>query len=224
MRLEPTTTLYINEHSTIYPNWPNDLAVLGVLICTVHLTVCSYHVTHVFQSESTLYSCLNVKEFLALSRHKICSFLACDWTRTHNHWVHKRTLYHFAIMAKWLRCVVSTYLYAAFDCMFLTCQVCVSEWIRSKYSQPSSMIWPIGPKGWVFVYELSGSGFESSCSHLNFIFQTALHKEFFDIQATIECGFTLKWVRHMIRTYNEMHRTDKYSQHSSIIWPFWLNG
>ena len=35
------------------------------------LTVCSYHVTYVFQSESTLYSCLNVKELLALSRHEI---------------------------------------------------------------------------------------------------------------------------------------------------------
>ena len=40
----------------------------------------------------------------------------------------------------------------------------------------------------------------------------------------IECGFTLKRVRDMIRTYNQMHRTDKYSQHSSIIWPVWLNG
>ena len=36
------------------------------------------------------------------------------------------------------------------DCMFLSCHVLVSVW----------------PNGWVFVYELSGSGFESSCSHL----------------------------------------------------------
>ena len=41
---------------------------------------------------------------------------------------------------------------------------------------------------------------------------------------TIECGFTLKRVRDMIKTYSQMHRTDKYSQHSSIIWPAWLNG
>ena len=26
------------------------------------MTACSYHVTYAFQSESTLYSCLNVKE------------------------------------------------------------------------------------------------------------------------------------------------------------------
>ena len=36
-------------------------------------------------------------------------------------------------------------------------------------------------------------------------------KEFFDIQATIECGFTLKPVRDMTGTCSQMHRTDKYS-------------
>ena len=36
-------------------------------------TVCSCHVTYVFQSESTLYSCLNVKELLAQNRHEIWS-------------------------------------------------------------------------------------------------------------------------------------------------------
>ena len=39
----------------------------------------------------------------------------------------------------------------------------------------------------------------------------------------IEHGFTLKHVRGMIRKYIQMHRKDKYSQHNSIIWPFWLN-
>ena len=34
----------------------------------IMVTVCSYHVTHVFQSEYTLYSCLNVKELLAQNR------------------------------------------------------------------------------------------------------------------------------------------------------------
>ena len=51
-----------------------------------------------------------------------------------------------------------------------------------------------------------------------------LSKEFLDIQATIECGFTLKRVRDMTRTYSQMHRTDKYSEHSSIVWPVWPNG
>ena len=49
-------------------------------------------------------------------------------------------------------------------------------------------------------------------------------KEFHDIQATIECGFSLKRLRDMIRTYSQIHRTGKYSQHSSIIWSVWPNG
>ena len=28
----------------------------------------------------------------------------------------------------------------------------------------------------------------------------------------------------MIAAYCQMHRAGKYSQHGSIIWPFWLNG
>ena len=36
-----------------------------------------------------------------------------NWTRTHNHLVHKRTLNHLAKLARWLSCVVSTYLYGA---------------------------------------------------------------------------------------------------------------
>ena len=55
-------------------------------------------------------------------------------------------------------------------------------------------------------------------------FTPASSKQFFDIKATRECAFTLKRARDMIRTYSQMHRTDKYSQRSKIIWPVWLNG
>ena len=55
------------------PNWPNDWASLWVLTCSTHLTVCHYHVTYTFQSESTLCSCLNVKELLTQNRHDIWS-------------------------------------------------------------------------------------------------------------------------------------------------------
>ena len=55
----------------------------------------------------------------------------CDGTRTHNRLAHKRTLNHLAKLAKWLNCVVSTYMYGTFDCMFLSCQVRVSEWIHT---------------------------------------------------------------------------------------------
>ena len=61
--------------------------------------VCSCYVTYAFQSESTPYSCLNVRELLPLSRSQICSLSDCNWTRTQNHLVRKRTINH---LAKWL--------------------------------------------------------------------------------------------------------------------------
>ena len=49
------------------------------------LAVCSYHVTYAFQSESTLYSCLNVEELLARNRCDIYNLSDCNGTWTHNH-------------------------------------------------------------------------------------------------------------------------------------------
>ena len=72
------------------------------------LTACSYHVTDAFQSESTLYSWLNVKELLAQSRGDIWSSSDCNMTRTHNHLVRKRTLNHWANWAKWLSVCLRT--------------------------------------------------------------------------------------------------------------------
>ena len=51
--------------------------------------------------------------------------------------------------------VVSTYLYGAFDFIFLQCHLTV-------YSKHSSIIWPVWLIGWVFLYKLSGYGFQSS--------------------------------------------------------------
>ena len=50
-----------------------------------------------------------------------------------------------------------------------------------------------------------------------------LSKEFFPLQATMGCEFTLILVGDMIGTSSQMHGTDKYSQHSSIISPIRLN-
>ena len=86
--------------------------------------------TRAFQSESTLYSCLNAKELLARSRPKIWRLSDCNWTRTKDHLVLKRTLNHLNRLNTRL----------------------------------------VLPNWWVFVYKLSGSGFESSCSHLTFRF------------------------------------------------------
>ena len=60
---------------------------------------------------------------------------------------------------------------------------------------------PVWLNGWVFVYGLSLSGFKASCSHLNFSFMPASSKEFLDIKATIECGFTLTCERDMAREH-----------------------
>ena len=50
-----------------------------------------------------------------------------------------------------------------------------------------------------------------------------LSRYVFDIQATTECGFTLKHISDTMGTYNHVQHTDKYSQHGSIIWSVWLN-
>ena len=42
-----------------------------IFVTRVYLTVCSFHVTCAFQSESTLYSCLNFKELFARNRRGI---------------------------------------------------------------------------------------------------------------------------------------------------------
>ena len=42
-----------------------------IFVTRVYLTLCSYHVTCAFQSESTLYSCLNFKELFARNRRGI---------------------------------------------------------------------------------------------------------------------------------------------------------
>ena len=53
-----------------------------------------------FQSESTLYSCLNVKELLARNKCDILSLSDSSRIRIHNHLVCKQTLNHLAKLAK----------------------------------------------------------------------------------------------------------------------------
>ena len=74
--------------------------LLIMLKWSVVLTVCSYHVTFAFQSESALYSCLKVKDHLCRNRHEISGLSDCNKTRTHDHLVFKRTLNHLAKLAK----------------------------------------------------------------------------------------------------------------------------
>ena len=94
-----------------------------------------------------------------------------------------------------------------------------------KYSQHSSIIWPIWLNDWVFVYELSGCGFESPLQSLKLQISHLFGARSFLTFRQLQSVNSL-WNAYldMIRTCSQMHRTDKYSQHSSIIWPVWLNG
>ena len=104
-------------------------------------TVCYYHVMYEFQRNLHSIVCLNVKEPLAGSRRHMWSLSDSNGIRTHNYVVRKRTLNHLVKLAKWLSCVVSAYLYGAFDCMFLTFHVRVSEWIHRVRDVIRMNIW-----------------------------------------------------------------------------------
>ena len=77
----------------------------------MHLSVCYYHITHAFQSESTLHMGLNIKKLLTRNRHDVWNLSDCSRTRTHNHLVCRWTLNHLAELAKRLSCLVGTYLW-----------------------------------------------------------------------------------------------------------------
>ena len=114
------------------------------LVIKATLTVCYYLAMYAFQSEFTLYSCLNVKELFARNRCNIWSLSYSNRIRAHNHLVCKGTL-------KRVRDIITAY--------------SQMHW-TDEYSQHSSIIWPIWLNGWVFVYKLSGCGFESCCCHI----------------------------------------------------------
>ena len=75
-----------------------------------------------------------------------------------------------------------------------------------------------------FSYHLTYAFQSESTLYICLNVAPVLSKEFLDIQANIECGFTLKSTHDMIRTYSQMPCADNYSQRSSIILPVWPNG
>ena len=95
IEIPPPSTI---RHKIVLSNQMNTLIMPWICLASpfaiikLFLSVSSYHVTYVFQSESALYSCLNVKKTLARSRLEILSLSDYNWTRTHNHLVRKRTL------------------------------------------------------------------------------------------------------------------------------------
>ena len=127
--------------------------MLWVLICTVSLTVCCYHVTYHFQSESTLYSLPECQE----SRHHIWSLSDNNGIRTHL--FRKRSLDNLAKLAKWFSSLTFR---QSIECRFTRkfvryTIITYSQRHRiDKYSQRNSIIWPVWLNGWVIIYKLSG--------------------------------------------------------------------
>ena len=88
--------------------------------------------------------------FLELS----CKKSNSNGIRTHAHLVRKRTLNHLAKLPKWLSCVLSTYMYGAFDCVLFSCRIRVSEWItlfsylnvKEHLAQNRYDIWSLGDR------------------------------------------------------------------------------
>ena len=72
------------------------------------VTVCYYHLTYVFHCESTLYSCLNVKDLIAQNRCNIYNLSDSNGIGTHSHWPCKWTLKNLAKLSKWLCVILQT--------------------------------------------------------------------------------------------------------------------
>ena len=101
--IPPKLKLYIPEGITLLNCqckvfWPS------IAIMTVHY----HHITYAFQSESTLYSCLNVKELLAQNRCDIWSLSDSNEIQTYYHLVCKQTLNHLVKLVKWLSVCLQT--------------------------------------------------------------------------------------------------------------------
>ena len=63
--------MFVDEVKYFSLNYAWKKRLFHIFVTRVYLTVCSFHVTCAFQSESTLYSCLNFKERFARNRRGI---------------------------------------------------------------------------------------------------------------------------------------------------------
>ena len=84
---------------------------------------------------------------------------------------------HFQLLTRWLNFYFSTF--------ELLTRISKIKSFTTRWSNDSNDIWlnglngiwlneirPVWLNGWVFLYELSGCGFESHCCHLNFRYHT----------------------------------------------------
>ena len=124
-----------------------------------------------------------------------------------------------SINACWIKtfsCVVSTYLYDVFDCMFLSSSVRVSEWVHTLQSQGTPCLkqalylkikWLQRDSSSQSLSSLTNTQlFSQTGQLLSCIVSTYMYGAFdcMLLSSTIEYGFTLKHGRDMIRTYSQM--------------------
>ena len=100
--------------TTKYLHGYNSFSVSDGMLLSCHVRI---------SREFTLYSCLNVKELLVRNSRDIWRLSDSNGIRIHNQLVRKRTLNYLAKLAKWFSCIVSFYLYGAFDCMLSSCHI-----------------------------------------------------------------------------------------------------
>ena len=86
----------ITKMLTCQLNFVMEVYHLDLVLLCLYCMFLSFHV-RVLEWIHT-YSCLNVKELLAWNWHKIWLLNDCNWTRTQNQLIRKRTLDH---LAKW---------------------------------------------------------------------------------------------------------------------------
>ena len=67
-----------------------------------------------------------------------------------------------------------------------------------QYSKQSSIIWPVWLNSWMFVYQLSGWGFGSRCSHLNFRYRACFEKG-----VPWHSGNYRVWIHYETRTWHD---------------------
>ena len=71
---------------------------------------------------------------------------------------------------------------------------------------------------WLYVFIMSRTRFRvNPHSIVAWMSRNSLLEAGAKSEGEVTATHTLKRVRDMIKTYSQMHRTDKYSQHSSII-------
>ena len=144
--------------------------------------------------------CLNVKELLAQTRQHIWSLGDSNEIGTYNHLVRKQTLNNLVILAKWLSCVASTYLYSAFDCMLFSCHL-MSCNVMSCNPMSRNVI------SCQAIYVIIMSCYVIIMPPKLQIWRLLRAKSLLTFRQTIEGRFILKLLRDMIVTYSQMHRT-----------------